>query len=188
MTASQNDLTYPRIIIVASEVHHWTQFPEKDAPSIVKAMDDATNTSSLKDRYQVTKLLNVLFTRSLAAHLQESSHPEDRKITVQVINPGLVSSELGKKEDGPFLQRIAFTIFQGVLARNIMEGSKTTVYAAVAPECGVENGAQTGQYYSSCRVAKVNPLVEGEAGKELAEKLWLETIQTIEITPHEFDI
>ncbi|KAG0029260.1 hypothetical protein BGZ82_008057 [Podila clonocystis] len=192
MTASLNDSTYPRIVIVASEVHHWTQFPEKDTPSIVKTMDDATNASSIKDRYQVTKLMNVLFTRSLARHLQESSHPEDRKISVQVVNPGLVASELGKKEDDPFLHRMASIIMHGIIAgiiaRNIMEGSKTVVYAAVAPECGVENGAQPGQYYSSCRAAKVNPVVEGEAGKELAERLWQETIQTIEIRPHEFDV
>ncbi|KAF9314168.1 hypothetical protein BG003_004482 [Podila horticola] len=184
MTASVNDLTYPRIVTVASEVHHWTQFPEKDTPSIVKTMDDATKTASIKDRYQVTKLMNVLFTRSLARHLQESVHSEDRKITVQVINPGLVPSELGKKEDEPLLQRIGSTIVHGILggilARNIVEGSKTTVYAAVAPECGIENGAQSGQYYSSCRAAKINPIVEGEAGKELAERLWHETIQTID--------
>lgn len=155
-------------------------------------MDDATNTSSIKDRYQVTKLMNVLFTRSLARHLQESGHPEDRNITVLVVNPGLVSSELGNKEGGPLLQRIGSIIMLGIArtiaARNIMEGSKTTVYAAVAPECGIENGAQPGQYYSSCRAAKVNPIVEGEAGKELAERLWQETMQTIEISPHEFDM
>ncbi|KFH71559.1 hypothetical protein MVEG_01857 [Podila verticillata NRRL 6337] len=191
-TASLNDSTYPRIVIVASEVHHWTQFPERDTPSIVKTMDDPTNTSSLKDRYYVTKLMNVLFTRSLARHLQESGHPEDHNITVLVVNPGLVSSELGNKEGEPLLQRIGFTIMLGFarifVARNIMEGSKTTVYTAVAPECGIENGAQPGQYYSSCRAAKVNPLVEGEAGKELAERLWHETMQTIEISPREFDI
>lgn len=192
MTASLEDSTYPRIVTVASEVHHWTQFLEKDTPSIVKTMDDATNTSSIRDRYQVTKLMNILFTRSLARHLQESKRPEDHKITVHVVNPGLVSSELGGKDDGPLLQRIGSTIFLGIarviLARNIAEGSKTTVYAAVALECGIENGAQPGQYYSSCRAAKVNPIVEGEAGKELAERLWNETLQTIEINPHEFDI
>ncbi|KAF9345538.1 hypothetical protein BGX26_003017 [Mortierella sp. AD094] len=191
-TASLNDVTYPRIVIVASEVHHWTQFREKDTLSIVKTMNDATNTASLKDRYQVTKLMNVLFTRSLARHLQESSHPEDHKISVQVINPGLVWSELGRKGDEPLLQRIGYTIVLGVmgsiLARDTVEGSKTTVYAAVAPECGIENGAQNGQYYSSCRVAKVNPIVEGEAGKDLAERLWQETIQTIQVREHEFDI
>ncbi|KAK9760825.1 hypothetical protein K7432_014758 [Basidiobolus ranarum] len=184
-TASMDDLTYPRIVIVASEVHHWTQFSAKDTPSIVKTMDDAT--APTKDRYQDTKLMNVLFTRSLARHLQESGHPEDRKITVNVINPGLVSSELGK-EDESLLRRIGFAIFQSLLARNIAEGSKTTVYAAVAPECGVENGAQNGQYYSSCRAAEVNPIVEGEAGEELAERLWQETIETLESRPHEFDI
>ncbi|KAG0331293.1 hypothetical protein BG000_011038 [Podila horticola] len=140
-----------------NEVHHWTHFSEKDTPSIVKAMDDATNTASIKDRYQVTKLMNVLFTRSLARHLQESVRSEDRKITVQVINPGLVSSELGKKEDEPLLQRIGSTIVHGILggilARNIVEGSKSTVYASVAPECGIENGAQSGQYYTIRRVA-----------------------------------
>ncbi|KAF9274465.1 hypothetical protein BGZ68_000654, partial [Mortierella alpina] len=186
MTASTNDSTYPRIVIVASEVHHWTQFSEKDAPSIVKAMDDAT--APTKDRYEVTKLMNVLFTRSLARHLRDSSRPEDQKITVQVINPGLVASELGQKEHTPLFRRMLHAMLNATLARNIVEGSKTPVFVAVAPECGIENGAQNGQYYSSCRVAKVNPIVEGEAGEELAEKLWQETIHTIESRPNEFDI
>ncbi|KAI9236025.1 MAG: hypothetical protein BYD32DRAFT_462881 [Podila humilis] len=129
---------------------------------------------------------------ALGRHLQKSRHPEDRKITVQVINPGLVSSELGKKKDEPLLQRIGSTIVHGIvggiLARNIVEGLKTTVYAAVAPECGIENGAQTGQYSSSCRAAKANLIVEGEAGMELAERLWHETIQAIESRSLEFDI
>ncbi|KAG0352648.1 hypothetical protein BC939DRAFT_501738 [Gamsiella multidivaricata] len=191
-TASQNASTYPRIVIVASEVHHWTQFPERDTPSIVKTMDDATNTASLKNRYHVSKLMNVLFARSLARHLHESSHPEDRKISVSVINPGLVSSEFASKSDQSLLQRIRSTVVFGIMgavvARNITEGSKTTVYAAVAPECGIENGAQNGQYYSSCCPAKVNPIVEGEDGDILAERLWKETIETIEIRKHEFDI
>ncbi|KAF9573401.1 hypothetical protein EC968_008583 [Mortierella alpina] len=186
MTATMNDITYPRIIIVASDMHHWTQFPEKDSSSIVKSMDDPT--ASTKDRYKVTKLMNILFTRSLARHLLESSHAEDRKITVHAINPGLVSSELVKKDSVPFFERMMFAILKAIVARNIVEGSKTTVYAAVAPECGIENGAHNGQYFSSCRAAKVSPIVDRKDGEELAERLWQETIQTIESRPNEFDL
>ncbi|KAG0056068.1 hypothetical protein BGZ83_006505 [Gryganskiella cystojenkinii] len=190
-TVSQNDSTYPRIIVVASEMHHWSNFPEKDTPNIIETMDDPNNAASFKNRYPLTKLMNLFFARSLASHLQESNHPEDRKITVQVLNPGLVSSEFGNKGE-PLIKRFARTamlfVMRALIARNIMEGAKTSVYAATAPECGIEHGAQSGQYYSSCRVAKINPILEGEAGKELGERLWKETIQTIEITPHEFDI
>ncbi|KAF9210149.1 hypothetical protein BGZ49_003603 [Haplosporangium sp. Z 27] len=190
-TASLDDSTYPRIIILSSEVHHWTQFPEKDEPSIVEAMNDPKNTASIAGRYMVTKLMNVLFARRLAQRLQQSSRPEDHKITVSCVNPGMVNTELGKKKDTPFFRWMAVVVVTNILsalARSGVEGSKTTVYASIHPECGIENGAQGGQYYSSCRPAKVNPIVEGESGDALAEKLWQETIQTVEIKKGEFDI
>ncbi|GJJ74916.1 hypothetical protein EMPS_07274 [Entomortierella parvispora] len=191
-TAAQDASTYPRIIVVASEMHHWGPLTSKDSDSFVRALDDPTNVESFKQRYPDSKLMNVLFTRSLATHLKASSHPQDKKITVSVINPGLVASEFGTKSEVSIWSRLGFTvmmsIMRGFLARNIMDGAKTTVFAAIEPECGIENGAENGLYYSSCRVAPVNPIVEGEEGKALGERLWKETIETIQTTPTEFDI
>jgi len=189
-TVEQDANTYPRVLILASEMHHWAPFADRNAASIVQAMDDPTN-KSLKERYQDSKLLNILFTRSLAAHLKDSRHPEDKRITVSAINPGLVASELGVKSDVSIWNRLRFTvvisIMRGLIARNIMDGAKTTVYAAIEPQCGIENGAENGLYYSSCRVAHVNPVVEGEDGKALGERLWKETMETIQMHPNEFD-
>ncbi|GJJ74915.1 hypothetical protein EMPS_07273 [Entomortierella parvispora] len=191
-TALEDANTYPRIVNVASEVHHWTKFPEQEKPSIVEAMNDPNEKKSFEDRYPTSKLMNVFFTRTLADHLKNSSHPEDKKITVSSINPGLVSTELGTKADDSVWGRLGFTVMiglmRGLLARNSLEGAKTSVYAAIEPECGIENGAENGLYYSSCRVSPVNPVVEGEEGKALGERLWKETIKTIQSKPKEFAI
>ena len=190
-TAAQDASTYPRIVALSSDMHYWAKFTDRNAASIVQAMDDPTN-KTFKERYQDTKLFNILFTRSLAAHLRDSRHPEDKKITVSAINPGLVSSEIGTKSDDSIWGRLGITIMisllRGLFARNIMGGAKTTVYAAIEPQCGIENGAESGLYYSSCRVARVNTTVEGEDGKALGERLWKETIETIQIKLNDFDI
>jgi len=189
---AKDDNTHPRIVIVASEVHHWSNFPEKESPNITEVMNDPTNTKSFAERYPITKLMNVSFAQTLANHLQNSSHPEDKKITVCSINPGLVSSELGTKSDDSVWGRLRFTVMisvlRGLLARNVMEGAKTSVYAAIEPQCGIENGAENGLYYSSCRVSPINSVLEGEEGKSLGERLWKETIEAIQTKVNEFDI
>eukprot|EP01133_Synstelium_polycarpum_P009776 gene9776-11415_t len=189
-TARSNDSTFPRIVILSSEVHHFTWFTESNEESIVKAMNNPNGV--LRTRYLNTKLMNLLFTQSLAKHLQASkSHPEDRKITVHAVNPGLVSSELGAK-DLPWPARHVFGMFQYflsvVIARTIQEGSKTSVLVATSPECGIETGAPNGQYYSSCQVAKTSTLIDGVAGEQLAEKLWLETLATLPLDQVDLDL
>eukprot|EP01133_Synstelium_polycarpum_P009775 gene9775-11414_t len=189
-TARSNDSTFPRIVILSSEMHHMTWFKERDAESIVKAMDDPKG--DMNSRYPNTKLMNLLFTQSLAKHLQASkNHPEDRKITVHAVNPGYVNSEIGAKRLSWIVSRIydVLKVFLGLLiARTIQEGSKTSVLVATSPECGIETGAPNGQYYSSCKVAKTSILIDGQVGVDLAEKLWLETLATLPLDQVDLDL
>lgn len=48
-TASKHN-TIPRLTIVSSEVHHWTQLPEKASPSIFDKLSDK-ETADMKSRY-----------------------------------------------------------------------------------------------------------------------------------------
>lgn len=88
-------------------------------------------------RYPVSKLLEVLFVRELAAHTKES---KNSGIIINLITPGLCHSELSR-EAGIFL-----TILKFFLARTAEHGSRSLVNAA-------EGGPEThGQYLSNCGV------------------------------------
>ncbi|EFA86381.1 hypothetical protein PPL_00173 [Heterostelium album PN500] len=189
-TALENNV-YPRIINLASEVHLWTNFSVKDKPNIIKAMDDPNLIVGF-DRYSISKLMNVMFTKSLAKHLQDSNQAEDKKISVYSINPGMVTSDLGLKDDKSWLSKLAFktlnTVLSYIIARTPEEGSKTTILAATSVDYGVESGIENGIYFSSCKPAKVNSLLDGEEGQALLERLWKETLQVLPVEVQDVNI
>lgn len=58
--------TPSRLTIVTSEVHFWSKFPEKDAPNTLARLDSPDSFGSGMDRYNTSKLLNVLWLRELS--------------------------------------------------------------------------------------------------------------------------
>lgn len=90
-------------------------------------------------RYPVSKLLEVLYARELAANTNQSGKPE---VIINLINPGLCHSELARDAGW------ALAILKFLLARSTEYGSRTLVDVS-------EGGPQThGQYLSSCQVVK----------------------------------
>lgn len=93
-TAKKFD-TRPTLTIVSSEVHYWTDFPEgRKAPEgqIWSTINDATK-ADMKDRYQVSKLLEVYSVRKMASlrpnRVVSSSATDDYPVTINTVNPGL---------------------------------------------------------------------------------------------------
>lgn len=84
--------TRPTLTIVASEVHFWAQFPEKDSPNgqIFKALSASKDGAGIDmvNRYQVSKLLEVLCVRAMADRKSAQVVP----VTVNSVNPGLCHS------------------------------------------------------------------------------------------------
>ena len=123
-----------RMTITASEVHMWTSFKERTAPNIIEKLDDKT-TFGNPDRYNVSKLLNVLWARELASKV----NPEE--IVISTVNPGLVCSSLHREN-----KSAAEKIFTQIFGRTTEEGGRTLVDAAVV------KGVQThGGYLSECK-------------------------------------
>jgi len=65
---------YTRLVIVASEVHAWTDFNSTRIPGgkVLATLNDETWTNAdkgMEARYLDTKPMNVLFTRALASRL-----------------------------------------------------------------------------------------------------------------------
>lgn len=82
--------TRPNLTIVASEVHFWAKFPEQHAPEggIFDKLNEDDGKVDMTNRYQVSKLLDVLGTRAMADRRSASQIP----VTINCVNPGLCYS------------------------------------------------------------------------------------------------
>lgn len=166
--SSQKHNIQPRLTIVASEVHHWTDLPErKKGDSIFDALA-TPELSEMGIRYPVSKLMDVFGTRALVEKTG-SSYP----VTINTMNPGFCYSELSREHSG-----IAFQLMYKLLARTTEVGSRTLVAAALASH------ETHGQYMSNCLVEEPSKFVRSEEGRQTQEKVWAElTAKLEEIQP-----
>lgn len=162
-TARDYNIT-PTLTIVSSEVHFFTAFPEHRAPSIFSTLNDPKE-ARMSDRYNVSKMLEVLACREIA-----KEHPiSQMHVTLNFMNPGFCHSELMREMDN-----VAVTIFKKVLARSTEVGSRTLVHAGLA-------GPEThGKYLGDCKVKKCAPLVEGKQGPLMQKRVWEELSAKLE--------
>lgn len=156
--------THPHLVIVSSEVHFFTSFPERKAPRIFDELNDEKK-ANMKDRYQVSKLLEVLACREIV----KTKAPQGKyPVVINFLNPGLCHSSLGRE------QGLFFTLFKLVLARRTEVGARTLVHAASAGE------ESHGQYLSDCKVTPPAPLVLGPEGPETQRRVWAELSEKLE--------
>jgi retinol dehydrogenase-12 len=154
----------PFLTIVTSEVHHWTTLPQKKEPSIFAAMDDE-NTADMQDRYNVSKLLQILALRHLTRVLikERSKYP----VNINCVTPGLCKSDLVKD------MGMAPVVFKKLLGRQLEVGSRTLVNAAgLADSCG--------EYIIDDKASQPSTLVCSEEGVGLAKRVWEELATILE--------
>ncbi|KAL8751747.1 MAG: hypothetical protein Q9199_006211 [Rusavskia elegans] len=156
-----------RMTLTASEVHMWAAFKEKTAPNIIKEMDDKT-TWAMPERYNTSKLLNVLWARELASKVSKD------EIIINTVNPGLVKSSLHRENTNAAEKK--FTAFFGWTPE---EGGRTLVNASVA-----QGSITHGQYMSECKPTAESPWVRSPEGGQIQKKLWNETIETLQEDTH----
>ncbi|KAL8722887.1 MAG: hypothetical protein Q9225_000720 [Loekoesia sp. 1 TL-2023] len=186
-SALRHNIT-PRVSIVTSSVHNFTNLSAKSAPSIFAEMNDPkSKISKMSTRYFDTKLLQVLYTRALADALTRrtptlsngpahaSSLADDKKIpeikadvVVNMLNPGFCDSELFKEPSS------AFRMQMKIMGRSAEEGSRALVDA-------IARGKEShGEYLSDCKVAKVSDWVRSKEGKKTQERIWKEVNEKLE--------
>ncbi|KAG9839048.1 NAD(P)-binding protein, partial [Aureobasidium melanogenum] len=162
--SSQKHNIQPRLTIVASEVHHWTDLPErKKGDSILDTLANP-ELSEMRERYLVSKLMDVLCTRALAERT-----PSPYPVTINTMNPGFCYSELSREFNG-----FAFWLMYKLLARTTEVGSRTLVAAALASH------DTHGQYMSDCMVEEPSKFVRSEEGRRTQERVWAELIAKLE--------
>ncbi|CAM0139106.1 hypothetical protein VKS41_007865 [Umbelopsis sp. WA50703] len=171
----------PRIVIVSSDVHYWTEFSlSKEQGNIIKAMDSEKSWTNNRDRYFDTKLLNVLYAQELGNKLHQSKVKEDKKIVVAIVNPGLVLSR--EQIDDP---NSPLPADRRAIARDYPEGCKTHLFASIDP-----NAAQPNEviYYANCKPFETADITLGKKGEALRERVWKDTLEVLGVTEQEFQL
>lgn len=154
----------PYLTIVTSEVHHWTQLPQRKEPSIFAALDDESK-ADMADRYNVSKLLEILVIRYWTRVLikDRSKYP----VVINCVTPGLCKSDLVKD------MGMAPVVFKTLLGRSLEVGSRTLVNAAALPN-------SAGEYIIDDHVSEPSKLVVSEEGAELSKRVWNELADILE--------
>lgn len=158
--------TRPYLTIVTSEVHHWTTLPQSKSPSIFAALDDE-KAADMMDRYNVSKLLQILALRYLTRTLIKDRYKYP--VIINCVTPGLCKSDLVRDMGmGP-------VVFKLLLGRKLEVGSRTLVNAT-----GMVGEESTGEYIADDHIAQPSPLVRSEEGKVLEKRVWEEMIAILE--------
>ncbi|TDZ33567.1 Short chain dehydrogenase atnD [Colletotrichum spinosum] len=165
-TAAKFPGSRPTFTIVASEVHAWTDLPQRNAPEgeilATISEDGRVDTEKL---YPISKLLEVFSVRAIAERYPADKFP----VTINCVNPGLCHSELGRDSDS-----WTFWLMKKALARTTEYGSRNLVAAA---SLGAESH---GTYVSDCAVDEPSPFVRSEEGKRTQDKVWKEVVGKLE--------
>lgn len=146
--------TRPRLTVVASEVHAWAKFPERDEPEVIAALD---RSEDMSERYQVSKLLEVLVVRQIAPRIRGG-------VILNMLNPGLCHSELSRDAG------LGLAVMKFFLARTTEVGSRTLVAA------GLAGGESHGRYMSDAVVADqgMSAFVRSDEGDRVGRRVWKE--------------
>ncbi|KAH7040921.1 uncharacterized protein B0I36DRAFT_260386 [Microdochium trichocladiopsis] len=164
------------LTFVGSFVHFLTWFPERRHPSHAGVFEGLADKEKARmfDRYNVSKMMELLLVRELAGHVsaREEKDPAGAgRVTVSVVNPGWVITDLQREGVG-----LLMALGRRFVARDTELGSRTLVHAA-------QGGREThGQFLSDCRVDQASGWVRSADGQATQKKLWAELMEMLERT------
>jgi len=155
----------PRISVVSSEVHYWVNdLKEAEASHILNKLNDE-KTANMAQRYNVSKLFNVFFTRSLVKKMKISI-----PVTINVVNPGLCDTSLRRNIPFPF--SVIFDLYIFLIARTAEYGARTLTHAALWGTKEEVNG----KFLNKCQIEEESDFAVSREGRAVEERVWEETI------------
>ncbi|KAJ5662863.1 NAD(P)-binding protein [Penicillium longicatenatum] len=155
----------PHLVIVTSEAHRLTKFPEINAPDLYAKLNEKKHFSQ-QTRYQVTKLMEILFTRELVSRLGSST-----RVIINLVNPGLCSSNLERTSGKP---PAVLRLVRYILDRTTEVGGRTLVLGASAP------ASSHGEFQSDGTNQDVEAWIYTEVGQRAQKKVFEQTLQILE--------
>lgn len=169
LRTSANDTSSPsRVINLSSRAHlRWSGSLTGDTLDIVRSVTQETYDGW--KFYGLSKLANILFTRSLTSYFPPS---ESNHVLFFSLHPGLVDTNLLSVV--PDLAKHAIPIDDGI---------KTTLFLATADPAELVNGA----YYFECALAQGPSAISNEAqSTEDAEALWQKSLTYVGLAPEQY--
>ncbi|MGH3492972.1 MAG: SDR family NAD(P)-dependent oxidoreductase [Sciscionella sp.] len=149
-----------RVITVSSYLHHRVKTIPWDQLNGERGYRS-------QDAYNLTKLMNILFTYELARRCGDTG------VTANALHPGWpLKTNLGREQHGP---SGAFDRATKLFAASPARGAKTSLWLAASPAVA---GA-TGGYYAKCRPARSSALSHDPRS---AQRLWQLSAQLCGIT------
>ncbi|OLN84935.1 WW domain-containing oxidoreductase 1 [Colletotrichum chlorophyti] len=168
----------PKIVIVASDASRvrevdennrkkkkQAKFHERNEEDIYKALN---NNKSLTDRYNTTKLMQVILARQMALAADASGKG---RVQITTLNPGLCSTALFRNV--PFPLTLVVKVGLKLLARSAEVGSRCLVAGAFVGD------EAHGMYMSDCVVVKFPKMMRGEEGESMQGRVWDETLEIL---------
>jgi retinol dehydrogenase-12 len=160
----------PHLVIVSSEGHRMTKFPDISAANIYERLNDEKSFNG-NDRYFVSKLLEVLFVRELVARI-DSGNASAAQITINMVNPGLCVSTLDRNASAGL--QLVLSLLRFAVARSTEVGSRTLVHGASAePE-------SHGEFMDDGHVSPVESWIYGDVGRRAQTKVFEQTMKVLE--------
>lgn len=156
----------PHLVIVSSDAHYYAAFKQHTAPSVFEAL---RGNDDFGDRYPVTKLLEILVVRELAAEMDKTGAP---KVILNTLNPGFCRTGLYRHM--PFPLSVFFTIATFAVGRTSEMGSRNLVKAATMGE------ESHGNYIVDCSLGKLSSFVRSKEGEEAQKKVFQELLLILE--------
>ncbi|KIW54138.1 hypothetical protein PV05_06520 [Exophiala xenobiotica] len=172
-----NSTSVPHLVIVASDIHEIASFSERTAPNILQALNDQKQwekgqARNPAERYALTKLLDHFIAIELADMVTASSKGAMPSVIVNSLTPGFCKSDLmspSRGEKAPLPLRV----MQWLVARDVTEGAKTYVDAAV------QGVSSHGKWLENQVVADPGNIVTGQDAVRARQQIWKEMLDVL---------
>lgn len=127
-----------------------------------------------ENRYNVSKLLEVLFVREFVSRISDakSSSRVPPPVIIDMVNPGFCISSLDRDQNR-VVQIITF-IARRLIGRSTEQGSRTLVYGACA------GPASHGEFMSDGQNQEVERWIYSDVGKRAQKKVFDQTMKALE--------
>ncbi|KAI1364441.1 NAD(P)-binding protein [Xylaria arbuscula] len=154
--------TKTRLTIVSSENHFWANLDDINAPNALEVMDTEESFGEGMNRYNASKLLNILWMRELSARAGDNT-------IINAVNPGFCQSSLHRTDSSG-------TYFAKLIGWTAEQGGHCLTDAATQH---LDDGH--GAYISEQTVKSPSPFVLSLQGQAAQTKIWNETIQLLRV-------
>ncbi|RPA80901.1 NAD(P)-binding protein [Ascobolus immersus RN42] len=154
----------PKVTIISSDVHLWAKGPlKKIEGSVLAHFDDPKNFDSY-ERYQETKLFEILFHQYFAKEVLPKGR--DYPVVINSLSPGLCT-DTGLIREMTGFDLVYMNILRALFAWRAEVGARTYLDATL-----LRGKEGQGEYYSGAQILPIVPAVFTEDGQRTQRNVW----------------